>query len=238
MRAWIMSDLHIDSGDVAAFSPHPEVDVIIMAGDLCDGDHDPLPWLLSTFTNSERERMIFVPGNHEAYGLGIQALPAFLRRLRDEAGIVTLSRQTAEIGGKRFVGCTQWSDLAQFAEVGVGDLVHIPDFSGAMWRSIHADERAWLEQTVRAGDIVVTHHAPSYEGLAVDMQHELRLLAQSSAYYADFHQLIARANPALWVHGHTHVTRRYSVAGVPIATNGRGRGSAHGYVEDFVVDLP
>jgi predicted phosphodiesterase len=32
MRAWIMSDLHIDSGDAALFSSHPEVDVIIMAG--------------------------------------------------------------------------------------------------------------------------------------------------------------------------------------------------------------
>jgi len=232
-----MSDLHIDSGEAVVFSSHPECDVIIMAGDLCDGVHDPLPWLCSTFSDSERERMIFVPGNHEAYGLGMQSLPKFLCRLRDEAGIITLFRQTAEIGGTRFVGCTQWTDLAPFAEASVGDLFHIPGFSGAAFRSAHAEDREWLEQTIGEGDVVVTHHAPSYDGLAVEMQHELRLMALSSAYFADLHQLIARARPALWVHGHTHVTRRYNLAGVPIATNARGRGSSLSFNKDFLVNI-
>lgn len=52
MRAWIMSDLHIDTRDAAVLSSHPEAEVIIMAGDPCDGDHDPFPWLLSTLPQS------------------------------------------------------------------------------------------------------------------------------------------------------------------------------------------
>lgn len=242
MRLWVLSDLHIDDFEdwceQIDLGPHPDHDVIVMAGDLCDGDRNPIPWLISEFSDAERERMLFVPGNHEAWGIGTANVRDRLRGLREQCGIKTLNRETLEIDGRRFVGATMWTPLSENLDHLDGDLAAIPDFDGAKWRGRHARDRAWLEETVQLGDIVITHHAPHYEGLATAMQHNVRLWRLQSGYFADMESLIAERRPALWIHGHTHATRQYDVDGVPIVTNARGRGYAPNFKPNFVFELP
>ena len=237
MKIWVLSDLHTDVVQDLELYDHPEHDVIVMAGDLADGDHDVVPWLLSTFSDQERARLVFVPGNHEAYGIGVAGVPTLLQRLRDETGIITLDRETVEIDGRRVLGCTMWSPLAPALDGLGGDLIAIPGFSGDAWRAAHERDRVWLEETVAEGDIVVTHHAPGWDGLDPRMQHKPELMRLSSGYYADMTDLIEQRQPALWIHGHTHVTREYEVAGTRVVSNAAGRGRALHFEPGYVVEL-
>jgi predicted phosphodiesterase len=237
MRLWIISDLHIDHHDDLDLGPHPDVDYIVMAGDISDGDYDPVPWMLSEFSADELSRLIFVPGNHELYGIGIDAGEAHVARLQRETGITVLQRDTIELGGYRFVGCTMWTPLSDHLDGLGGDLVNIPNFSGDAWRALHEQDRAWLEETVREGDIVITHHSPDWEGLAADMQHNVRLMSLASGYLARMGPLIEERRPALWVHGHTHVTREYEVGSTRVVSNALGRGYNHRFEPGYVVEI-
>nr|WP_295884155.1 metallophosphoesterase [uncultured Devosia sp.] len=237
MKIWVLSDLHIDVVTDLDLGEHPDADIIVMAGDLADGDHDPVPWLLANFSDDERAMMVFVPGNHEAYGTGLDTVPALLQRLRDETGIVTLDRETVEFGGRRIVGCTLWSPLSSSLDGLGGDLAAIPDFGGDAWRAAHERDRLWLEETVAEGNIVVTHHAPARDGLDARMQHKPELMRLSSGYYADMGDLIEQRGPSLWIHGHTHVTREYQVAETRVVSNAHGRGIGLHFQPGFVVDV-
>lgn len=237
MKIWTLSDLHIDAVQDIELYEHPEHDLIIMAGDLADGDFDPAPWLLETFSDAERARLVYVPGNHDAYNVGLAGVPAVLQRLRDSTGILTLDREVVEIDGHRIVGCTMWSPLHQNLDDLGGDLVAIPDFSGDAWRAAHARDRRWLEETVLEGDIVVTHHAPAFAGLAGKMQQAPQLMRLSSGYFADMSKLIDQRRPAVWIHGHTHVTREYQVAETRVISNAHGRGIGLHFQPGFVVDV-
>jgi predicted phosphodiesterase len=237
MKVWVLSDLHIDALDDPDLGDHPEHDLTIMAGDLADGDFDPTSRLLATFSDAERARMIYVAGNHDAYGIGLPDVSDRLRRLQGETGITTLDRETVEIDGRRIVGCTMWSPLHPNLDELGGDLVAIPGFSGSAWRAAHERDRRWLEETVRESDIVVTHHAPAWVGLTGKMQQNPGLIGLSSGYFADMSDLIEQRQPSLWVHGHTHITAEYKVAETRIVSNARGRGLGWTFRRDYVVEI-
>ena len=236
-RVWVLSDLHIDVVTDLELYDHPDHDIIIMAGDLCDGDHDSVPWLLGEFSDAERGRMVYVPGNHDAWNIGLAKVPNSLRRLREETGIITLDREIVEIDGRRILGCTMWSPLAPTLDHLGGDLTEIPDFGGDAWRAAHDRDRLWLEETVAEGDIVVTHHAPGWDGLDPRMQHQPELMRLASGYYADMTDLTAQRQPAIWIHGHTHVTREYLVGQTPVVSNAAGRGLAMHFQPGYVIDI-
>lgn len=236
-KIWVLSDLHIDVVQDLDLSDHPECDLIVLAGDLADGDFDVVPWLLETFSDDERSKLTYIAGNHDAYHVGLDAIPDRLRRLHDSTGIVTLDRDVVEIEGRRIVGCTMWSPLHENLDDLGGDLEAIPGFSGDVWRAAHSRDRLWLEETVREGDIVVTHHAPGFSGLAGKMQQAPQLMRLSSGYYADMSDLIQQRKPELWIHGHTHVTSTYEIAGTRVVSNAHGRGNGLHFDPGFVVDI-
>ena len=69
----------------------------------------------------------------------------------------------AELGGTRFVGATLWfpptPDEVEYRRFLV-DFALIEDF--LPWvHETHAAHLAFLEQTVRPGDVVITHHVPT-----------------------------------------------------------------------------
>ena len=237
MRIWTLSDLHVDVVTDLDLGEHPNADIIVMAGDLADGDHNPAPWLLKTFSDAERSRLIYVPGNHDSYAIGLAGVPALLQRLRDETGILTLDREVVEIGGRRVIGCTMWTPLSPTLDELGGDLIAIPGFSGDAWRAAHERDRTWLEETVAEGDLVVTHHAPSHDGIDPRMQHKPELMRLNSGYFADMTDLIEQRMPGLWIHGHTHVTREYQVGDTRVVSNAAGRGRALHFEPGYVVEI-
>lgn len=220
MKIWTLSDLHIDwSADQLPELDIPDHDVFVMPGDLANGDFDVVPWLM-TLPENVRRRMIYVPGNHDFYNIGIQPGRDRLWDIADATGIIVLDNGRVEIDGQGFVGTTLWTSLAEDAwvEQACMDLVHIPGFSGNKYRRLHEEAVDFLDTATNPGDIVVSHHPPTAGGVAEGFLHNMHRMGLISTQCSDLGDLVERIEPLAWIHGHTHLKRSYVVNNVNVHT--------------------
>ncbi|OZI71983.1 metallophosphoesterase [Bordetella genomosp. 12] len=121
MRIQLLSDLHLETNPDFVFSPAPDADVLVLAGDI--GSYQAgsrLPdddFGLGRFAHApgRARHIVFVPGNHEFDGLGYHAATARLKALCAQLGIHWLERDTLHLDGVRFVGTTLWTDFEALA---------------------------------------------------------------------------------------------------------------------------
>ena len=148
----------------------PFPDVLVVAGDVCEGDTDGALRKVRYFANDKPA--VFVLGNHEFWGRDVARERRTARRAAERHGVVLLDDSVADVAGLRFVGGTLWADgaLAGDAatpELPTGERIRV----GSSRRPITgADEMLLHRQTlqvirnVTAEDgpplVVVTHHAP------------------------------------------------------------------------------
>ena len=70
----------------------------------------------------------------------------------------------------------------------------------------HAEERAFIEDELADAErdgttaVVITHHSPTPQSIAPRFQGN----ALNPAFASNLEPLIARYQPALWIHGHVH----------------------------------
>ena len=250
MRIHVLSDLHLE---FAPFVP-PDVgaDVIVLAGDIWLKDRG-VRWANETFSRP----VVYVCGNHEFYGDRIDRVQRECREVA-AANVHFLDRSSVEIGGYRFLGATLWTDFELFGEHSrifamleanekMTDFKRIRvkhggtyrKFSSGIAAGIHAETCKWLEVEFDRGDpsrtVVVTHHAPHPQSVHPMFEEDL----VTAAYVSDLTRLLGRS--ALWIHGHTHLSFDYTVAGTRVVCNARGY---HGIEPNFdfdpamTVDLP
>jgi predicted phosphodiesterase len=245
-NAWIISDMHIDAFEYFEKRPysldvHPECDLILMAGDLADGDWPgKAAWLKAEFSDDERSRLVYVPGNHDAYGIGLAGVPELMRRLVGETGIIALDNDVAEVAGHRIVGTALWSPFGEYLDEAFGhrgDFKVVPGLTPDAWRAEHQRNLRWLAETLEPGDILMTHHAVGERGLHAEMRRNTDLMLVDSGYYAPLDDFIAERQPQLVVHGHTHVHQTYLVEGVPVVSNARGRSFDRHFRPDFTIGI-
>lgn len=123
MRVQLLSDLHLERHPDFLPAAVPEVDVLVLAGDigsyqagsaLVDEDFG-----LGRFSpkrpGSPWPTVLFVPGNHEYDDLDYRTTHARLQEICERLGIVWLERVTHVMGHVRFVGTTLWSDFDALA---------------------------------------------------------------------------------------------------------------------------
>ncbi len=205
MNLQILSDLHlefhgpheleyIDSLDKSG------VDVVVVAGDLCVGDF--LRPAIETLCEQYRE-VVYVTGNHEYY----RTSPGEVHRLLHALGGVLpnfhwLLNESVEIAGIRFAGTTLWfrdhpGNLAQ--EYAMNDFALIREFKPwVYWQNGQALE--FLEKEAARADVVVTHHMPSVRCVLPQFEGD----STNCFFLCELDDLIQRAKPSLWIHGHTH----------------------------------
>ncbi len=252
MRIWVLSDLHVDA---APWTPPegPTVDLAIVAGDVADGvTRRSIPWL-AEHVRPRARHVVYVPGNHDWYGC---RLPDETARARDAAvaADVTLldAGQSRIVEGVRVVGATLWTDYgigeprwsrawgmreAGDRHVGMRDHRRIQTRDGlgspAPFRpfaaaALHVEHRGRIERVLAerhdGPTIVVTHHAP----------HPLSLRAGEAtgpgdaAYGSDLSAIMEGPGaPALWLHGHVHVSRDYHIGRTRVLSNARGHDTSH-----------
>jgi predicted phosphodiesterase len=236
VRVHVLSDLHLERGGELPLAA--EADVVVLAGDIgrgVQGLREAIDWW-------PRQRILYVPGNHESYGHGLPSLIGALRSVAAAANgqACVLERDEIVIGGVRFLGCTLWSD---FDAAGArerartmaicGDLVN--DYEQIVWTPhgrtlrpqdtlrLHHATRRWLAHRLDAGfrgpTVVVTHHSPlpPRERIAEPM---LRALA--GAFVSDLTDLMGSDRVAVWIHGHTHRRVDVTVRGTRVVSNPRG----------------
>lgn len=248
MRCSYLSDLHLESESFEA--PLAGGDVLILAGDLCHArsldptrtDRPSVEQRARTLRFVDRAlaafgHVLLVAGNHEPYDGVVEDTPGLLRR--HLPGVRLLDDEAVEVGGVRIFGTTLWSDfegrspaVLAFVRRRMGEyfFVRTRADDGSLERfrpedALAAHDRALaaLSRAVAAAGVrplvVVTHHAPSRQGLNPFASGN----GLDGAYASDLDGLIAGLpNVPVWVHGHTHIARRYRIGATRVVSNARG----------------
>lgn len=227
MRLLILSDLHLEIRrhdplrfDLAASRP----DVVVLAGDIDNGAR-AVPWAAQTFPG---QPVLYVAGNHEAYGYELLSVERELRQAcAGTPNVRFLNADEFVTDGVRFLGATLWTDFALFgdgqkqaamqqAEKVMTDYRRIT-LAAPEPRPLHpsdtadlcAAQTAWLAgklATPFAGKtVVVTHMAPSMRSVPARYADDLT----SAAFASRLDVLAGQAD--LWVHGHMHDSCDYRV---------------------------
>lgn len=271
MRCHYLSDLHLESQDFPWKLPEGDLLVIAgdlchaRVLDASRTDKYSLDQRDRVLRFVDRARKSFavvllVAGNHEHYdGVYQDTVPLLRRHLPD---VLVLDDSAAEIDGIRFFGSTLWSDFERRSLAcmnglrrRMGEYFFVKtrghDADGhetlAKFRpedALQAHETAWAALQRHVADaggkptIVVTHHAPSRLGL--NPAHAGNGL--DGAFASDLDEQIATLESVpVWIHGHTHVRRRYGIGATTVLANCRGFDgkeiSARKFSPDVYVDL-
>lgn len=119
MRIQLFSDLHLER--YPDFRPQfaPNVDVVVLAGDIgsyqagsrLNTDDFGLERFSPLRQGSTCPKVLYIPGNHEFDSLEFDETYTRLRAICDSLGIIWLEREIVTLGRVRFVGTTLWSDF-------------------------------------------------------------------------------------------------------------------------------
>ncbi|MTW04185.1 metallophosphoesterase family protein [Pseudoduganella ginsengisoli] len=262
MRLLILSDLHLEIRrgqplgiDLARSRP----DAVVLAGDI-DTGANAVPWAAQTFAGLP---VLYVAGNHEAYGHELYAVERALRDACAATGNVHfLNCDQYVTGGVRFLGATLWTDFALFGEpeknaamrqaenvmtdyrrisVATGEKPESRLLQAADTAQLHTAHKAWLQtrlaQAFDGKTVVITHMAPSIRSVAAKYATDLT----SAAFASPLDSLAEK--PDLWIHGHMHDSYDYPVGNGRVICNPCGyllRGGANenaAFDAGLVVDL-
>jgi Icc-related predicted phosphoesterase len=236
MKIWMFSDLHLEFAELRQPLKIPDADVCVVAGDLCRAPANGVHWLAENVAHAMP--CVYVAGNHEFYGGGIQE---GLEDGRDAAvrfdNIHFLENETVMIDGVRFIGATLWTDyrieghpeIAMFhARERMNDYRKIATRRSPWKRFVpetayrmHQDSRRFIETALKADPIptvVVTHHLPHANSIPARFKGDLL----NAAYASDLSDVIEDGQPVLWIHGHTHDSCDYRHGSMRVICNPRG----------------
>jgi 3',5'-cyclic AMP phosphodiesterase CpdA len=243
MRAWIISDLHVElteGWEIPGPSERPLFDIMIVAGDLIPRMERGVRWLIERVDDRP---VIYIAGNHEAYGTDIDR---FLEKAREAAAgtnIIVMENDVVDIGGVRIIDCTLWTDFGLYGDPHgamalagerMNDYRRIRHMNyERRLRPIdtlarHRRSRAFIEEQLArpfAGKrVVVTHHAPYFGGLASGTEKD----PLSAAYASDLVPLIESCGPDVWIYGHTHRSDDTLLGRTRVLSNAKGYGPGLG----------
>ncbi len=234
MKILPVSDLHFefhaDHGKAFVESLPPDYDVVIIAGDMIMhkyGIEDALRLFSAKYRN-----VVFVPGNHEYYASDKGRVNVSLRKAKAHLkNVYILDNEVVEIEGHRFLGTTMWFQRTQMTDLQApnwSDFLSIRGLSNWVYKQ-NEESLNFLKQEMKAGDIVVTHHLPSF----LSVHDKYRYESTNCYYVCEVDDLIQRREPALWIHGHTHESTDYLIGKTRIVCNPYGYDkviiSQHGY---------
>ncbi len=225
MKIQVISDVHLEFGKFEL--PINGCDVVIAAGDIGVGT-EGLEWLQTL-----NVPIIYVAGNHEYWGFEIKDLNNVLINSSKGSNVHYLEKDSVEIDGVRFIGCTLWADFNE-----CGDKEQLEELQSVMndFRYIFLDEdlvtpqqlmklnqssKKWLERELskphQGSTVVVTHHAPSLKSWESEEDDYIKY-----AYCNELEPMLKDKQIDLWVHGHIHRSCDYTKHGVRVVCNPRG----------------
>ena len=233
MKVQITSDQHLEMFPLAL--DHTDAQVLVLAGDIhTKARVDTVNWLAEHYPH-----IIYVPGNHEYYDGDLSATFQKLQS-RLEDNIYLLNNNSVHLDGITFHGSTLWTSLQHKlasdevvqlnAERYMNDFRyirannHVTRFSPQVWIEEHNRAVKYLKDNVEPGDVVVTHHLPSYKSVDVKYQNhpmpEYKIL--NAAFASDLDELVISLKASVWIHGHSHSSANYMLGDTNVIANPRG----------------
>lgn len=246
MRIAYLSDLHLEFESAPSrfdlqksLAPATGANLIVLAGDIDVGDRGIA--MANGIARYSGAPVVYVAGNHEAYGHDLTALEPRLRQAAwdTDGRVVYLNCNVARFwfGGEPLVvlGCTLWTDYAlasdgelSGAELRMHDhqqiLLNSGLFRPADAQHLHRQHRFWLDTQLKKiavedpkpNILVVTHHAPIPQALGK------RGAALARSYASDLRSEIASWPSLFWIHGHTHHRHETGVGASVVVSAPRG----------------
>jgi predicted phosphodiesterase len=237
VRLWIVSDLHLEltrDWDLPSGDSRPQFDVMVVAGDLIPRMERGVTCLRERVTDRP---VIYVAGNHEFYGCDIDRTVEKARHAAIGTNVHILQNDAVVIDGVLFVGATLWTDFELFgdrdlammrAADGLNDYRrirkrrYVERLRPADTLARHFQTRKFIGHVTRkstaARKVVITHHGCVPEAVKVGAERDIL----SAAYTSDCSDLLE--NVDLWIYGHTHESRDFTIGRTRIVTNSKGYG--------------
>jgi len=230
-----MSDVHTEfdrnfpsGSSMPVLTNEVGADVLVLAGDISVKENVDFHLEAS----KKYKHVIALMGNHEYYrGKYPDTLHNMQYKLKD-TNVHLLNDESITLDGVTFHCATLWTDGGKY------DPLTIHRIDGALndFRLIRTDGGASrftakystdlhrrsvdiLKNNIKEGDVVVTHHAPSFKSLHPRYANEPEL---NCAYMSDLEDLMLDTKPALWFHGHVHTSFDYMVGNTRVLCNPRG----------------
>jgi Calcineurin-like phosphoesterase. len=244
MKIGLISDAHLEFHADLGVSfveslDFSKLDVLVLAGDIGSFKHLHLRTMLDLFTR-RCKKVIFVPGNHEFYGSSVESGLAELAAIEKLLPAVTVLKtgHVYEQDGVRFLGDTMWFPSTEDEEAYRGDINDFNKIKNIVpWVHNHNTEfRVWLKKALRPGDVVVTHHLPSYKCVAKQYAGS----GLNRFFVSEMQDIITEWSPALWLYGHTHSPDDRKIGDTRAVCNPFGYPSEsmrQAYYEPLVLDV-
>lgn len=267
MKFQLLSDLHLETQPEHPFSPAPQAQLLVLAGDigsyqagsrLADEDFG-----LARFSprHGWPVPVLYVPGNHEYDNLDFDATHARLRATCERMGITWLQREVLEIGGVRFIGETLWTDFDALA-------AQEPDTVKALkarhkafraadfylnkaattrggevmlspgWRDLGLQSQAWLREALAQPFAGKTVVVTHFAPSLRSMDPRYGLVPGTAGFCNALDDLLPLAD--VWAHGHLHCPQDYTVGRCRVVANPLGyakKGEQEGFRPHCVVEV-
>jgi predicted phosphodiesterase len=206
----IVSDLHVE------FDPTKYKQIlgdstsakIIMAGDIgpiyLPEVQQALTWLCNKY-----EEVIYVEGNHDAYGGSIGIAKQIFDGLEDRLPNLTILRpgRMTVIGDTKVVGATLWVPYLPSLRVHlINDPFQIPGLYEELgWMNTEASK--FFEEVVDEDTIVVTHHLPHPKCIDLKYANE----PTNIWFLSDESHMIETKKPKMVIYGHSHIRTDFMI---------------------------
>lgn len=251
MKAWIVSDLHVNNSELSRHDIEiPDADICICAGDVSGIVEMSMQFVLNNI--SPRMPVIMVLGNHEFYGATIHAGLQTARRMARRSNVTILENETTVLGRTRIIGATLWTDFE--IEYGVENEMPLPERKSyainickrymmdfhAIYRSDWPERgmpglltaKELIERHMESRDFIISELEDQFDGHTVVLSHHAPLARSlhpafrghpsNAAFASNLSTVIAQGKPDLWVHGHIHRFRDYREGATRVICNPRG----------------
>lgn len=239
MKIRILSDLHLEFGDLEPITNEQHDDVLVLAGDIITPHAG---WRIAYdrfFSNVSKQfdKVFYVIGNHEHYGGDFHSTPALMYdKLGEYSNIFVLDNQCYHHAGVNFIGSTLWTDCDRSNPITMMYLNRvISDFNIIKYHDKkfmtvdsvfeHENSLGFIQETLDRhrgeNNVVITHHAPSYQSVA-EKYRNLSSSMLNRSFYSDLVNVIVEYQPKLWIHGHMHNKCVYNIDNTWIVCNPRG----------------
>jgi Icc-related predicted phosphoesterase len=241
MQIQLLSALHVDHrserGDEDFYDwlhpgPGATPDLLVIAGDLVELRERQRAQRALDELSRRWTDILWVPGNHEFYGLNPVHVPEVLSDIGVPSNVeMVFEPRAVQFKTQRFLCGTMWYSRKEVEETGCvnpktgtwihhGRLVEFSDFRHVRhlhpW-VYHQNEAftALLQAELGPEDVVVTHHLPSAASTPPRFQGEI-----SNCFFVSDHEgLIGDRQPRLWLHGHTHSSMDYRIGRTRVLAN-------------------
>ncbi len=238
MLLWVLSDLHLESThgwDLPAPDKRPQYDVLVIAGDLTTRMERGVAWVRERIADRP---VIYVSGNHEAYGTDWKATIEKARAAAAGSNIHILDNDSCVIGDVTFAGTTLWTDFGLF-----GDRMRAMAYAGGVmndYRRIRKHDylhRLRPQDTLAANRVAreffakvvrtkttekvcaISHHGPAPATAKLGTENDLI----TAAYVNGEHAALMNGIHT-WIYGHTHETRNLAIGDTRVVSNAKGYG--------------